>query len=167
MTDEIFGPVLPLVAVSSRDDAIAFVNARPKPLALYLFAHSSRASAEVLGRTSSGGVCINDTLMQISNGHLPFGGVGESGMGSYHGIAGFDALSHRKAVYVAPGTFPIDSAALRFPPYNDSRAPLLSWLVGLAPLYAPGFRDILIIGLATAVAVLATRVAGGGNSWGR
>ncbi|NLA36914.1 MAG: aldehyde dehydrogenase family protein [Actinobacteria bacterium] len=98
MTEEIFGPVLPIVSVSSIDDAIAFVNARPKPLALYIFTQSNSTADLVLARTSSGGACVNHAVVHILPDHLPFGGVGPSGMGAYHGRSGFDAFSHHKSV---------------------------------------------------------------------
>lgn len=98
MQEEIFGPILPILTYRTLEEAIAFVNERPKPLALYLFSRSTDAQAQVLSRTSSGGLCFNDTVMQVGVPDLPFGGVGPSGMGSYHGKAGFDALSHHKSV---------------------------------------------------------------------
>lgn len=101
MTEEIFGPVLPVLSVSSIDEAIAFINGREKPLALYFFG-SVKEGRKVIGRTSSGGACINDVVMHIANDHLPFGGVGNSGMGQYHGRLSFDAFSHRRAVLISP-----------------------------------------------------------------
>lgn len=98
MQDEIFGPILPILGVDDIEEAIEFVNARPKPLALYLFTRSDKKTEKVLGETSSGGACINDTLMHIANGHLPFGGVGDSGIGAYHGQSSFDLFSHLKSV---------------------------------------------------------------------
>jgi coniferyl-aldehyde dehydrogenase len=99
MQAEIFGPILPIVGYGTLDEAIAFVNARPRPLALYVFEHDARSVDEVLRRTVSGGVCVNDTLLHIAQEDLPFGGVGESGMGQYHGRDGFDTFSKRKAVF--------------------------------------------------------------------
>ncbi len=99
MTDEIFGPILPVVPYDTLDQAIAFVNARPRPLALYVFSADAQDQETVLENTTSGGACINDTIMHSTQHSLPFGGVGPSGMGSYHGHHGFKLFSHEKAVY--------------------------------------------------------------------
>ena len=97
MKEEIFGPVLPMIPFDETEEVIAFVNKREKPLALYYFGSKVKAR-KVLRHTSSGGACINDTIMHIANERLPFGGVGNSGMGSYHGKLSFDAFSHRRAL---------------------------------------------------------------------
>ena len=101
MTTEIFGPVLPVLTIKSIDEAIAFVNDREKPLALYVFADES-VGRKVLYHTSSGGACVNDVIMHIANEHLPFGGVGNSGMGRYHGRDSLYSFSHRRSVVVTP-----------------------------------------------------------------
>ena len=101
MTNEIFGPVLPMITIKSIDEAIAFVNDREKPLALYVFADEG-VGRRVLHLTSSGGACINDVIMHIANEHLPFGGVGNSGMGRYHGRDSLYSFSHRRSVVVTP-----------------------------------------------------------------
>lgn len=95
MTEEIFGPILPIVNVNNLDDAIVFVNSRPKPLALYYFGSCAK---RILKETTSGGVCINDTIMHIANKNLPFGGVGYSGISRYHGKYSFEAFSHLRPV---------------------------------------------------------------------
>ncbi|RXF72729.1 coniferyl aldehyde dehydrogenase, partial [Hansschlegelia zhihuaiae] len=100
MQEEIFGPVLPVVGYRGIDDAVAYVNARPRPLALYYFGADDADRRKVLSRTVSGNVGVNNTLMHYVQDDLPFGGVGPSGMGSYHGIEGFRAMSHAKGVYV-------------------------------------------------------------------
>lgn len=100
MQEEIFGPVLPLRRCADVDEAIAYVNARPRPLALYYFGPPGSARDEVLRRTTSGNVTINNTLMHYAQDDLPFGGIGASGIGAYHGIEGFRALSHAKGVFV-------------------------------------------------------------------
>ena len=95
MQEEIFGPIFPVISFAELDEAVSFINSRPKPLALYYFGKSGR---RVLNQTSSGGACINDTIMHIANEYLPFGGVGNSGMSAYHGKESFDVFSHKRAV---------------------------------------------------------------------
>jgi coniferyl-aldehyde dehydrogenase len=99
MQEEIFGPVLPVVTYRDLDEAIAYVNARPRPLALYYFGREDADSRKVLARTTSGNVGINNTLMHYAQDDLPFGGVGPSGMGAYHGIEGFRSMSHARGIY--------------------------------------------------------------------
>lgn len=101
MTTEIFGPVLPMVEVESVDEAVRFINSREKPLALYVFAEE-REAQRVVELTSSGGACVNDTIMHIANEYLPFGGVGNSGMGRYHGRDSLYSFSHRRSVLTTP-----------------------------------------------------------------
>jgi len=98
MQEEIFGPLLPIMTYDSMEDVIEAINDRPKPLALYLFSESKAIQDEIIGRISFGGGCINDTIMHFGTPHLPFGGVGESGMGSYHGEESFNAFSHQKSI---------------------------------------------------------------------
>jgi len=98
MQEEIFGPILPIIEYSHLEEAISFVNNQPKPLALYFFSKNQEYQQQILQKTSSGGVCINDTIMQIAVSELPFGGVGNSGIGSYHGKTSFDTFSHQKSV---------------------------------------------------------------------
>ena len=100
MREEIFGPVLPVVSYRSLDEAIAYVNARPRPLALYYFDRNSKRVDALLARTTSGGVTVNDTILHIAQNDLPFGGVGPSGMGSYHGFDGFLTFSKKKGVFL-------------------------------------------------------------------
>jgi aldehyde dehydrogenase (NAD+) len=114
MQEEIFAPILPVLEYDSLEEAIAQINARPKPLALYIFSKNLQIQRQVLQQTSSGGVCVNDTIMQIASSTLPFGGVGASGMGRYHGKASFDTFSHFKSVLYKP--FWID-LPLRYAPY--------------------------------------------------
>lgn len=101
MQEEIFGPILPMLTFESSEEIIRFITEREKPLALYYFGDEKRGW-RIIRRTSSGGACINDTIMHIANEGLPFGGVGNSGMGSYHGRLSFDAFSHRRAVVASP-----------------------------------------------------------------
>jgi uncharacterized protein YndB with AHSA1/START domain len=124
MQEEIFGPVLPIVTYRDLPEAIAFVNARPRPLALYYFGSSATNRREVLTRTTSGGVTINGTLMHYVQDDLPFGGVGVSGFGAYHGIEGFRAFSHQKAVFDV-GRW--NGGVLLRPPFGRLTNLILSW----------------------------------------
>ncbi len=117
MQEEIFGPVLPMRTFERIDEAVEFVTGREKPLALYYFGPEA-TGLEVLRRTSSGGACLNDTIMHIANDQLPFGGVGNSGMGHYHGRESFEAFSHRRAVVITPKRFDLP---FRYPPYKGFR----------------------------------------------
>ncbi|MEI7829664.1 MAG: aldehyde dehydrogenase [Prolixibacteraceae bacterium] len=101
MQEEIFGPLLPLMTFDNLDNAVDFINSNEKPLAFYYFG-TNKAARDILNRTTSGGGCINDTLMHIANHHLPFGGVGNSGMSSYHGKYSFRAFSHARAIVNSP-----------------------------------------------------------------
>ncbi|MGB8390330.1 aldehyde dehydrogenase family protein, partial [Mycobacterium sp.] len=105
MGSEIFGPILPVLAVDDVEAAIVHVNAGEKPLALYVFAEDLAVVDRVLAATSSGGVCVNGTILQVAVSDLPFGGVGASGMGAYHGRWGFDTFSHRRAVLTRSTNF--------------------------------------------------------------
>ena len=128
MQAEIFGPILPVIAYDTLDEAIAFINARPKPLALYVFTTRSRVREAVIARTSSGSVCVNDVVVQVGLSDLPFGGVGQSGMGSYHGQRSFETFSHLKSVMRRQ--FLVDVPG-RFAPYRSPLAllrPLMKWL---------------------------------------
>ncbi len=115
MQEEIFGPILPVLGVDGADEAKAFVGNRPKPLALYVFAKDDAVIDDVVVGTSSGGVCVNQTLMHLLPSDLPFGGVGDSGMGAYHGKTGFDAFSHHKSVLRKPIR---PDLKLLYPPYG-------------------------------------------------
>ena len=125
MEEEIFGPVLPLLTYDSLDEALAFAAARPKPLALYLFSRRKEVQRRVMGRLSFGGGCINDTVSHLATPFLPFGGVGASGMGAYHGRYGFEAFTHPKGV-LSRGLVP--DLPLRYPPLNG-RLPLFRLLL--------------------------------------
>jgi len=127
LTEEIFGPILPVIGVASHDDAVRYVNARPRPLALYLFDRDRARVARTLETTHSGGVAINDCMVQFGEEHLPFGGIGPSGMGATHGREGFDRLSHRKGV-VRQGRW--NTGFLRLPPYGRRLERFLDWLIG-------------------------------------
>jgi acyl-CoA reductase-like NAD-dependent aldehyde dehydrogenase len=115
MREEIFGPLLPVVGYRDLGEAIAYVNARPRPLALYVFDHDAAAVARVLDETVSGGATVNETLLHIAQDDLPFGGVGASGMGAYHGRAGFETFSKAKPVFYQPR---LNLLGLFRPPYG-------------------------------------------------
>lgn len=117
MQNEIFGPVLPVVTVQSLDDAIRFINARPKPLSAYLFTKTRETRERVIKEVPAGGMLVNHLAFQVSTAKLPFGGVGASGMGAYHGRYGFEEFSHRKSVLTKP-TRP-DLSSFIYPPYTE------------------------------------------------
>jgi len=116
MRNEIFGPVLPVLTVGNLDEAIRFVNGRPKPLAAYLFTRSRAVRERFIKEVPAGGMLINHVAFQVSTARLPFGGVGASGMGAYHGRFGFEEFSHRKSVLTKP-TRP-DLSSFIYPPYT-------------------------------------------------
>jgi coniferyl-aldehyde dehydrogenase len=123
MQDEIFGPLLPVKSYRTLDDAIAYVNARDRPLALYPFSNDKATVEKILHATLAGGVSVNDTLFHFAIAGLPFGGIGPSGMGAYHGRAGFDAMSTQLPVlWQARRT----GGDLLKPPYKQAR-----WLIDL------------------------------------
>jgi aldehyde dehydrogenase (NAD+) len=122
MTEEIFGPVLPIITVDEMHHAIKFVADRPKPLALYVFTKSEALEEAVLSRLSAGSVCVNDAVIFMVSPELPFGGVGNSGMGRYTGWYGFETFSHMRPVMKR--SFRLDSS-LRYPPYTERKARLL------------------------------------------
>ena len=115
MESEIFGPILPIIAYDSLEEAIAFVQARPKPLALYIFGKSEVKINEVIARTTSGSTCVNHCILQIANQSVPFGGVGMSGTGNYHGIYGFKTFSHERNVMRQSA---LDTMTFLYPPYH-------------------------------------------------
>jgi aldehyde dehydrogenase (NAD+) len=122
MQEEIFGPLLPIVECPTLDAMIDFVNERPKPLALYVFSSDSDRVDQVLNQTSSGGVSVNDVIMHMASPNLPFGGVGASGMGNYHGEASFKTFTHAKSVLRKSTHIDIP---LRYAPYSDSK---IKWI---------------------------------------
>ena len=116
MTEEIFGPILPVIEFDNIENIIDFINRREKPLALYYFSESKKRIEYILRATTSGGVTINDTIIHVANGNLPFGGVGNSGIGNYHGKASFDTFTHKRSV-MKRGTFV--EFNIRFAPYKE------------------------------------------------
>ncbi len=119
MEEEIFGPILPVVTFGDLSEAIAAVQSKPKPLALYYFGENKKRAAHVKNSISFGGGCINDTIMHVSSTHLPFGGVGYSGMGSYHGKASFDTFSHHKSILNKSTMIDLP---FRYPPHKGKMA---------------------------------------------
>jgi coniferyl-aldehyde dehydrogenase len=115
MQNEIFAPILPLMHYETLDDAIYFVNSRPRPLALYVFSDNYSSIENVRNNTVSGGLCINEVLIHVAQHDLPFGGVGDSGTGAYHGKAGFERLSHMKPIFVQTK---LNGLNLLLPPYG-------------------------------------------------
>ncbi|OYY13568.1 MAG: coniferyl aldehyde dehydrogenase [Polynucleobacter sp. 24-46-87] len=131
MQEEVFGPILPIVAINDIDSTIRYINERPMPLALYWFGKSKEVVKRILNETRSGGVTLNDTLLHAAVEDLPFGGVGASGMGAYHGKAGFEAFSHRKSVLEVRGFLGFNflrGTKLARPPYGNGVERLLRWL---------------------------------------
>jgi len=122
MQEEIFGPLLPVIPVSGTDEAVSFVRSRPHPLALYVFAEDGQVVDEVLARTTAGGVTVNGTLLHLTNPNLPFGGIGESGMGAYHGKASVRVFQHMKPV-LRRGTR-LDPP-LAYPPYTERKLKII------------------------------------------
>jgi len=126
MTDEIFGPILPVLPVADVDEAIAFASAREKPLALYVFSEDAAVAERVTQETSSGSVCVNHVIWQIANPNLPFGGVGPSGTGAYHGRHSFETFSHRKPVVTKTTRF---DQKFAYPPFGRMKTALLKRLL--------------------------------------
>ncbi|MBK5526970.1 coniferyl aldehyde dehydrogenase [Pseudomonas sp. TH06] len=125
MQDEIFGPLLPIVPYKDLEQAFAYINQRPRPLALYYFGYDKREQNRVLHETHSGGVCLNDTLLHVAQDDMPFGGIGASGMGHYHGHEGFLTFSKAKGVLVKQR---FNAARLIYPPYGKSIQKLIQKL---------------------------------------
>ncbi|XP_076683384.1 aldehyde dehydrogenase type III isoform X3 [Andrena cerasifolii] len=162
MQDEIFGPILPFVNVNNAYEAIKFINSREKPLALYIFSNDGNNVSLILENTSSGSICVNDTVLQVSVDTLPFGGVGYSGMGSYHGKYTYDAFVHRKGCLIKDFNKLAESiASCRYPPYSDKKLSFLGSLMAkrrgipgikyIPYLLAFGFGILATVGVAAAL----------------
>ena len=126
MKEELFGPLLPILCIKNLDEAISDFKSLPKPLALYLFGGKEKEQKKILSMTSSGGICFNDVVLQAGIPELPFGGVGSSGMGKYHGKAGFDNFTHYKSILKRPFWLDLN---FRYPPYKLDLS-LLQKLIG-------------------------------------
>ncbi len=118
MQEEIFGPVLPVITFRTVDDVIPLINSREKPLALYLFSRKASVQDKILRQVPFGGGCVNDTIIHLASHHLPFGGVGQSGMGQYHGKASFDTFTHEKSIVIKGNWLDI---RMRYPPYTGKK----------------------------------------------
>lgn len=124
MQEEIFGPILPFITVNSEEEAIDFINARDKPLALYIFSSNRKLINFIIDSTSAGSTCVNDVIFQVGPLSLPFGGVGASGLGSYHGKYSFEAFSHLRTVVYMPN-WAESLLAKRNPPYDKQKTNFL------------------------------------------
>ena len=168
MQEEIFGPILPFVTANNEQEAIRFINARDKPLALYVFSANTRLAKRIIDSTSAGSTCVNDVIFQIAPPSLPFGGVGASGLGAYHGKYSFDAFSHqRTVVYAANWCEPLVSK--RNPPYTREKTSFLEKLVKTNRRWIPFARaGFWFWAFAAVTALMSSRVVVRGlkhNKW--
>ncbi|KAL7735969.1 hypothetical protein ACLKA6_002401 [Drosophila palustris] len=156
MEEEIFGPILPIYTVENAYDAIEFINAREKPLVIYVFSNSNKLINEFKKNTTSGGFCSNETIMHVGVDTIPFGGVGMSGMGCYHGKYGFDTFTHKKSCLGKNlALIGEKMASARYPPYSDRKASLLSFLLRKRrPLPNLHLTHVLAVGLGVGLTVL-------------
>ncbi|KAF9197614.1 Aldehyde dehydrogenase [Haplosporangium sp. Z 27] len=140
MEDELFGPLLPMIRVADVDDAIEYINSKDTPLALYVFSSNKKLAKKVLDSTNSGGAVINDTLMHVAEGSLPFGGFGPSGMGSYHGKRSFDAFTHERSTMIKDLN-PVGEAmtAVRYAPYTKTNLKLARIFLESVPSFKKSF----------------------------
>lgn len=127
MQEEIFGPLLPVLSYETLEDAKAYIAKRPKPLALYLFTRNRQAEREIMDGLSYGGGCVNDTIMHLASSSMGFGGVGESGMGSYHGKDSFETFSHRKNILKKSDRIDLP---VRYMPYNTIKEKIIRLFLG-------------------------------------
>jgi len=158
MTEEIFGPILPIYNVSSPQDAARFINAREKPLAFYIFSKNKANIEFLLKNTSSGGVCVNDTMMHICSQNLPFGGVGGSGFGAYQGKKSFDTFVHEKSVLLKGyGWLPEKLQSMKYYPYTERNRKLLSFLTKKRfdlPLWLVSYFVVFVVGMIVMLVIL-------------
>ncbi|KAK3807924.1 MAG: aldehyde dehydrogenase 3 family, member B1 [Benniella sp.] len=140
MEDELFGPLLPVVRVADVDDAIEFINSRDDPLALYVFSDNKKYIKKVVDSTRSGGVLVNDVLMHVIEGNLPFGGVGPSGMGNYHGKNSFDAFTHERSTMIKKLNPVIESVmSVRYAPYTNGKLKIAKLAMESVPYFKKNF----------------------------
>jgi len=149
MKDEIFGPILPIITVSSIDEAIQFVNDRPKPLALYVFSENKRVAEKVTRETSSGGAAVNETVLHVACRDLPFGGVGPSGIGAYNGKTTFDTFTHHKPVLSRPSWI---DPSIRYPPFTPNK---IWWVQTLMSLKIPFTAKAMALVVVVVIPLLA------------
>nr|XP_022911272.1 fatty aldehyde dehydrogenase-like [Onthophagus taurus] len=146
MQEEIVGPILPIVVIKDIKEAINFVNSKEKPKALYIFTRKSKVVNLILNSTSSGGVTVNDTLMHIACEDLPFGGVGNSGMGNYHGKRSFDVFTHKKSVLNKNDWGLMEKLnCLRYPPYSEAKIRLTSIMTAKRRGFSVDFLPVLFV----------------------
>ncbi|KAF9929380.1 Aldehyde dehydrogenase [Mortierella antarctica] len=140
MEDEIFGPLLPMIRVADIDDAIEFINSRDDPLALYVFSSNKKLINKVMDSTRSGGILVNDTLMHVAEGNLPFGGTGPSGMGSYHGVESFNCFTHERSTMIKDLN-PVSEAAMavRYAPYTSTNLKIARIALESVPRFKKNF----------------------------
>jgi len=156
MSEEIFGPILPILEYSDINQVIDYINSKPKPLALYVFSNSSDFSDKIIEKTSSGGVSVNDTLLHCTLPDLPFGGVGSSGVGQYHGRFGFEAFSHAKAV-LKKSIY--GDAPMRYPPYSNYNLQVFKFAASIHAINSSSLRWIKYLVFAAGV-IAAARALG-------
>jgi aldehyde dehydrogenase (NAD+) len=126
MNEEIFGPVLPVIDFEEFDEVYDIIKQHPKPLSVYIFSNNKKLVREFLMKTQSGNASVNETVMQIASPYLPYGGVGSSGLGRYHGKKSFDTFSNLRSVLVKSNLLDI---VLRYPPYSKLKTKIVSWLM--------------------------------------
>lgn len=156
MGEEIFGPILPIVTVKTVQEASEWINGMARPLSLYIFSDNTKKQDYLIDHTCSGSVCLNDAIVQLSVETLPFGGVGESGYGSYHGRYTFETFSHRRSVLKRDmGIIGETLGVSRYPPYSDKKINILNHLVKARKFPTiPGFSYLICIGLGFGLAWL-------------
>ncbi|XP_058830515.1 aldehyde dehydrogenase, dimeric NADP-preferring-like isoform X3 [Topomyia yanbarensis] len=160
MQDEIFGPILPIINVENAYDAIHFINSREKPLALYIFSANKKDQRTLINGTSCGGICINDTMMHAAVETLPFGGVGSSGMGAYHGKYSFDTFTHRKSCLAKDfNAIGEKLASSRYPPYSDTKLTFLTTLLKKRQGFSTKFLPyVLMFGIGVATTLIVSSI---------
>lgn len=157
MQEEIFGPILPIVPVESAFEAIKVINSLEKPLALYIFTENESDRNAILNNTQSGGVCCNDTIMHLAVDTVPFGGVGPSGMGNYHGKFSFDAFTHKRTCLVkSMGIIGETLSKARYPPYTEGHTTYLSTIMRKrSGISIPYFSYLMVFGVGVAATLFA------------
>ncbi|XP_026580619.1 fatty aldehyde dehydrogenase-like [Pseudonaja textilis] len=153
MQEEIFGPILPIITVKDLEEAIQFINQREKPLALYVFSDNDKVINKMIAETSSGGVTANDVLMHFSIPNLPFGGVGNSGMGAYHGRFGFDTFSHLRACLIR--NFKMEAMNnIRYPPNSQKKVDWAKFFVlKRFSMWKFGVAALTVLGIVAAIVI--------------